>query len=127
MVCAGMRYRSRTMKVLRSTWLRVCIVIGLIASLVILVLVEYSTPRPPTTNLATTIGYQVIKPQTSNDVILNPGKGWVLYGLPSDQTARTMAYASVGYMRYDWSSIEPAEGIYNWSLIDHALNAWKAQ
>jgi len=71
--------------------------------------------------------YHVIKPQISNDVLLNPGKGWVLYGLPSNHSTSTMAYATVGYMRYDWSSIEPAEGKYNWSIIDSALNAWKAQ
>lgn len=70
--------------------------------------------------------YRTFKPQISTGVIINPGKGWVLYGMPSDHTASTMAYASVGYMRYDWSSIEPAEGVYNWSAIDNALNAWKA-
>jgi hypothetical protein len=71
--------------------------------------------------------YRTIKPQTSNNAILNPGKGWVLYGLPSDHSASTMAYASVGYIRYDWSTIEPVEGQYNWSVIDYALEAWKAQ
>src|SRR5947209_2903302 len=77
------------MVVFRSTWLRVCIVIGIIASLVILVLVEagHYSPRPLINNLSTKIGYRVTKPQTSNDVVLNPGKGWVLYGLPSDHTA----------------------------------------
>ncbi len=68
-----------------------------------------------------------ITPQTSNDVLLNPGKGWVLYGSPSDQSASTMAYATVGYVRYDWASIEPTEGHYNWSVIDNDLNAWVAQ
>ena len=68
-----------------------------------------------------------IIPQTSNDVLLNPGKGWVLYGSPSNQSASTMAYATVGYVRYDWSSIEPTEGHYNWSVIDSDLNAWVAQ
>ena len=51
----------------------------------------------------------------------------MLYGLPSDHSASTMAYASVGYIRYDWSTIEPVEGQYNWSAIDYALEAWKAQ
>ena len=68
-----------------------------------------------------------ITPQTSSDVVLNPGKGWVLYGSPSDQSASTMAYATVGYVRYDWSSIEPTEGHYNWSMIDYDLNSWVAQ
>lgn len=68
-----------------------------------------------------------ITPQTSNDVLINPGMGWVLYGPPSDHTASTIAYASVGYVRYSWTSIEPTEGKYNWSLIDNDLNAWAAQ
>ena len=68
-----------------------------------------------------------IQPQVSDAVILNPGKGWVLYGMPSDHRASTLAYAAVGYLRYDWSTIEPTEGQYNWSVIDDALNAWKAQ
>src|ERR1700686_3392750 len=59
-----------------------------------------------------------IKPALSTNVLLNPGKGWVLYGMPSDHSASTLAYAAVGYMRYDWSPIEPAEGQYNWSVID---------
>src|SRR5260370_27669777 len=116
-----MHYRSRKMKVFRSPWLRVLLAVAVIASLVIIVLVEVRShaPRPATNNLATKIGYHVITPKTSNTVILNPGKGWVLYGLPSDHSASTMDYASVGYARYDWSSIEPVEGQYNWSPIDY--------
>jgi hypothetical protein len=70
--------------------------------------------------------YSVITPAVSNDIILNPGEGWVLYGSPSNQNTSTLAYASVGYARYDWSSIEPTEGNYNWSVIDNDLNAWAA-
>jgi Domain of unknown function (DUF4832)/Beta-galactosidase len=69
----------------------------------------------------------ILDPQLSNVVILNPGKGWVLNGMPSDHRASTLAYAAVGYLRYDWSTIEPTEGHYNWSPIDSALKAWKAQ
>jgi len=68
-----------------------------------------------------------ITPQTSNDVVLNPGKGWVLYGSPSNQSASTLAYGTVGYVRYDWSTVEPTEGHYNWSMIDYDLNSWVAQ
>ncbi len=71
--------------------------------------------------------YYSITPQRSNDIRLNPGKGWVLYGSPSDQSPSTMAYATVGYVRYDWSMIEPTEGHYNWSMIDYDLNSWVAQ
>jgi hypothetical protein len=81
-------------------------------------------PAPGTHRLAT--NYQTIIPQISNEVLLNPGKGWVLYGTPRNQSAETIAYATTGYMRYNWSDIEPAEGKYNWSFIDNDLNAWHA-
>ncbi len=71
-------------------------------------------------------GSHTITPQTSNEVLLNPGKGWVLYGSPSNQTAATMAYATVGYTRYNWDDIEPQEGVFNWSSIDTMMNAWHA-
>lgn len=71
--------------------------------------------------------YLTIRPPLSNDVILNPGKGWILYGLPANHSASTMHFATVGYMRYDWSDIEPQEGRYNWAMIDYALHAWEAQ
>lgn len=67
-----------------------------------------------------------VTPALSNGVLINPGQGWVLYGNPQTQTASTLAYASVGYMRYNWSDIEPEEGKYNWPLIDNDLNAWAA-
>ena len=113
----------------RSPWLRVSFAIVLIACLTIFVLNEvgYLAPGQSINTLATKIGYRVIKPKTSSDIILNPGKGWVLYGLPSDHSASVIAAASVGYMRYDWSSIEPVQGQYNWSGIDYAIQAWKAQ
>lgn len=117
------------MNIFRSPWLRVYLAVAIIVFLVTLVPVEaiYHAPGQLTTTLARKIGYRVIKPKISGDVILNPGKGWVLYGLPSDHSANVMAYASVGYMRYDWSAIEPVEGQYNWSDIDNAINAWNAQ
>ena len=70
--------------------------------------------------------YYTTTPQINPDVITNPGKGWVLYGSPSQQSAGTLAYGSVGYVRYDWSDVEPTEGHYNWSMIDYDLNSWVA-
>ncbi len=98
----------------------------LLASIFIL---PYASAHGPKSKVGKSPTYtqHTIIPQTSNDVLLNPGKGWVLYGSPYDQSASTMAYATVGYVRYDWSSIEPTEGQYNWSLIDNDLNAWVSQ
>jgi hypothetical protein len=62
----------------------------------------------------------------SNAMFHTPGQGWVLYGDPKNQTPLTLSYAVAGYDRYNWSDIEPKEGLYNWSLIDKDMNAWKA-
>ena len=96
-------------------------VIGII---LLLLVTSYMLPSASAQKPATSYN---ITPQTSNNVLLNPGKGWVLYGSPSDQSASTLAYATVGYVRYDWSTIEPTEGHYNWSMIDYDLNSWVAQ
>jgi Domain of unknown function (DUF4832)/Beta-galactosidase len=69
---------------------------------------------------------RIVALAVSNETLINPGQGWVLYGVPKSQTAKTLAYASVGYMRYNWSDVEPQEGVYNWPLIDNDLNAWTA-
>ena len=66
----------------------------------------------------------IVTPVVSSALLINPGQGWVLYGSPKNQTAKTLAYASVGYTRYNWSDIEPQEGVYNWSLIDNELKEW---
>lgn len=117
------------MKIFRNPWLRICLAVALIAGLTIFVLKEvgYLNPGQPINTLSTKIGYREIKPMTSSDILLNPGKGWVLYGLPSDHSANVIAAASVGYMRFDWSTTEPVEGQYNWSAIDYGIQVWQAQ
>jgi Domain of unknown function (DUF4832)/Beta-galactosidase len=82
-----------------------------------------SMPKHPAVTVKTS---HTVTLAISNEVLSNPGQGWVLYGLPSEQTAKTLAYARVGYVRYNWSDIEPHEGVYNWSRIDNDLNAWTA-
>ena len=66
----------------------------------------------------------IVTPATSSALLINPGQGWVLYGTPKNQTAKTLTYASVGYTRYNWSDVEPQEGVYNWSLIDNTFKEW---
>jgi hypothetical protein len=64
--------------------------------------------------------------------LLNPNKGWVLYGdtanwgRPNLQTAETLALGTIGYYRYNWYEIEPQEGQYNWAIIDGTIAAWDA-
>lgn len=95
----------------------------LVSSVILSVQVFAKYPRHKPTALQANHAISLV---ASNDTLLNPGKGWVLYGSPSNQSAATLSYATVGYDRYDWSQIEPKEGQYNWSVIDNDLNAWTA-
>lgn len=58
----------------------------------------------------------------SEEVLLNPGKGFVLRD-SLDATCDDMI--SVVYYRMGWSTIEPEEGQYNWSVIDSKINNCK--
>ena len=62
--------------------------------------------------------------EKSGEVVLNPGQGWILYGIPEHQSAATLALGTTGYSRYDWAEINPREDVYNWALIDDAITAW---
>ncbi|MBI4977900.1 MAG: DUF4832 domain-containing protein [Spirochaetes bacterium] len=69
-------------------------------------------------------GMVTLTPAHTTNVIVNPGKGWVLYGNPKGQPPEVMEIGSLGYTRYEWRSIEPAEGEYNWDRIDQDIAAW---
>ncbi len=111
------KHKRRIVQVMLS----ITIVTLLVSSIILSVQVFAKNPKQKVNPLQR---YHTVSPATSSDVLLNPGKGWVLYGSPSKQSAATLAAATVGYDRYDWSQIEPKEGQYNWSMIDYDLNAW---
>ena len=73
-----------------------------------------------------------ITPTELTGVLLNPGKGWVLYdggdngAVGGTLTTATAARVSVGYGRYNWNAIEPSEGVYNWTAIDARISALAA-
>jgi len=67
-----------------------------------------------------------VNPERTDEPIINPGMGWILYGDPSNQTAETLALSSTGYMRFSWAALNPAEGVYNWDVIDNAIESWKS-
>ena len=50
-------------------------------------------------------------------LLANPGQGWM---------ADPRFPSSVVYHRYNWAEAEPAEGQYNWQLIDEAIAAAKS-
>ncbi len=62
---------------------------------------------------------------TAQGIVLNPGKGWVIYGsTPQGRSRDALDVCSSAYNRFNWCAIEPAEGVYNWAPIDEQLAAW---
>jgi hypothetical protein len=66
----------------------------------------------------------IVSPAPISDVLLNPGKGWVLYGMAEWQDPRALEIGALGYHRFSWSEIEPEEGRFAWKAIDDALAGW---
>lgn len=56
--------------------------------------------------------------------VVNPGKGWVSYGLPKGKSALELEFSTVGYERFDWGIVEPRENEFNWSAIDRFIDSW---
>ena len=53
----------------------------------------------------------------NNDIIQNPGQGWMSIGWKMDPK---LPYGS-RYVRFHWKSLEPEEGKYNWEPIDNEI------
>lgn len=67
---------------------------------------------------------QTVIPKINSAPLRNPGKGWVLYGMPDQHRNGSLAYGAVGYTRFNWVDIEPKEGEFNWKPIDDFISAW---
>jgi hypothetical protein len=65
-----------------------------------------------------------VTPRPTHEVLLNPGKGWVLYGMPEWQVPTAMVMGNIGYERFQWSDLEPVEGQFNWKKLEDALAGW---
>ena len=71
----------------------------------------------------------------TGEVLLNPGKGFVLKDakqniLPESKSPIAVSYDTVyniGYNRFYWYEIEPNEGEYNWAKIDSQIEAFAAR
>ncbi len=57
-----------------------------------------------------------VYPKESDRYLINLGKGWILYRSFAHASEATWAKASVGYARFNWSDIHPAERTFNWEL-----------
>ena len=56
------------------------------------------------------------------ETFANPGQGWMTMQRMPHGDGR-FPY-SVAYFRLNWDELEPAEGQYDWRLIDESLQAW---
>lgn len=58
----------------------------------------------------------------TQETFSNPGQGWMVTQRMPGGEGR-FPY-SVAYFRLNWEEIEPAEGQFDWRLIDQSLRAW---
>lgn len=80
-------------------------------------------------------GHTIVNPKDTGQALVNPGMGWVChyydnsltnYGSrlePSD-TVDEFPGLSVIYMRLAWAYLQPAEGRFNWSVVDAPAQRW---
>ena len=92
----------------------------------------------------------VVKPRLINDVLVNPGMGFTTFqrfngdrlneglnwteGFPIEYqefsgSLKNQDYpdTSIAYYRLYWRFLEPEEGVYNWALIDKALETARSR
>jgi hypothetical protein len=71
-------------------------------------------------------GFQIIEPQASDEVLVNPGMGFeTFHSFNSDErNTRWEHYpqCSIAYFRFYWSRLEPQEGKYNFDEIEELLD-----
>ncbi|MCC6729317.1 MAG: DUF4832 domain-containing protein [Chthonomonadales bacterium] len=83
-------------------------------------------------------GTVVVQPADTGQALVNPGMGWTMhfysnvptnYGSrlePSD-TLDDFPGLSTVYLRVPWAYLEPAEGRFNWALLDTPAQRWIAR
>jgi hypothetical protein len=64
----------------------------------------------------------VVEFRETDQSFANPGQGWMTMRRMPDGSGR-FPY-SVAYFRLNWEELEPAEGQYQWQVIDEPLQAW---
>ncbi|MEI6712288.1 MAG: HYR domain-containing protein [Verrucomicrobiota bacterium] len=84
----------------------------------------FASSSPAQTQLDPQPGLILVNPTPSKGPVVNPYKGWVLYGSVKNQTAAELELASTAYRRFNWSQIQPEEGVFNWKIIDDEIKSW---
>ena len=61
----------------------------------------------------------------SEAIFANPGQGWMSQQRTPVPEPRFPC--SVVYIRFNWAEVEPAEGEFQWRVIDDVIAAWKSR
>ncbi len=70
-----------------------------------------------------------VQPREIDEVLYNPGMGVAdfHFGFGHPPSAEEYPHATVAYFRWPWAELEPAEGQYNFALVDRVIELAKAK
>ncbi len=60
----------------------------------------------------------------TDDVLINPGKGFVYYGGAYEELKELSYLYAVGYHRFSWSDLETADGVYNFDKLEKSWRGY---
>ncbi|MDP9132999.1 MAG: beta-galactosidase, partial [Nitrospirota bacterium] len=89
-----------------------------------------SDGNPPTATTAQSSERIVtVRPREIDDLLYNPGMGVTdfHFGFGHPPTVDEYPHATVAYFRWPWAELEPAEGQYNFALVDRVIEQAKAK
>ena len=78
----------------------------------------------------TPAGTVTVHPALDNTMLLNPGKGYAQYWEPDvkifykyrePDDKYVKDYIGIGYSRFNWSALEPKEGVFDWNIPDRFI------
>ena len=84
---------------------------------------------PDRTVASSTGSLVTVHPHEINDVLYNPGMGFAdfHFGFGHPPQAEEYPHTTVAYFRWPWAELEPAEGQYNFALVDRVIEQAKAK
>ncbi len=70
-----------------------------------------------------------VHPREIDEILYNPGMGFAdfHFGFGHPPTVEEYPRATVAYFRWPWAELEPAEGQYNFALVDRVIEQAKAK
>ena len=112
-----MRIRRYNISKLKDRLILIFICIIVIFIIFIVLGIKYSSSPLNAIEVVKSGNNSVTYISENDEVLINPGKGWVQYQGTEDNVITTVMYE-----RLNWVQIEPEEGNYNWELIDNKIS-----